>query len=83
MIGSIGCLARCRRSLLGVALLALLPVAAIAADVDVFHADSLAGPMRELKHAFEAKNAGVNLRLTSGVSIALPNARPAITSAGL
>ena len=42
--------------------------AAIAADVEVLHADSLAGPMRALKAAFEAKNAGVNLKLTSGVS---------------
>lgn len=42
--------------------------AAIAADVEVLHADSLAGPMRALKAAFEAKNAGVNVKLTSGVS---------------
>ena len=41
---------------------------AIAADVEVLHADSLAGPMRALKAAFEAKNAGVTLKLTSGVS---------------
>jgi len=34
----------------------------------VFHADSLAGPMRELKRAFEAQRAGVTIRLTSGVS---------------
>ena len=40
----------------------------MAADIDVMHADSLAGPMRELKLAFEAKHAGVDLRLTSGVS---------------
>lgn len=71
-----GRLARCRRSLVTLALralvalglLVLVPAIAMAADIDVFHADSLAGPMRELKHAFEAKNAGVNLRLTSGVS---------------
>jgi molybdate transport system substrate-binding protein len=41
---------------------------AMAADVEVFHADSLAGPMRALKAAFEAKHAGVTLKLTSGVS---------------
>ena len=51
-----------------IAAIALLPTAAMASDIDVFHADSLSGPMREIKLAFEARNAGVNLRLTSGVS---------------
>jgi len=41
---------------------------AMAGNVDVFHADSLAGPMRALKAAFEAKNQGVTVNLTSGVS---------------
>ena len=41
---------------------------AIAADIEVLHADSLAGPMRALKAAFEAKHAGVTLKLTPGVS---------------
>ena len=41
---------------------------AIAGAVEVFHADSLAGPMRELKKAFEAKNKGVTINLTTGVS---------------
>ncbi len=41
---------------------------AVAGTVEVFHADSLAGPMRELKKAFEAKNTGVTINLTSGVS---------------
>jgi molybdate transport system substrate-binding protein len=41
---------------------------ALAGNVEVFHADSLAGPMRELKKAFEAKNAGVTINLTTGVS---------------
>ena len=41
---------------------------AAAADIDVFHADSLAGPMRALKQAYEAKHAGVIIKLTSGVS---------------
>ena len=47
-----------------------VPLASMAAAgaVEVFHADSLAGPMRELKKAFEAKNAGVTIDLTSGVS---------------
>jgi molybdate transport system substrate-binding protein len=52
--------------------LALLSVfsvtGAVAADLAVFHADSLAGPMRALKKAFESKHAGVTLNLTSGVS---------------
>jgi len=41
---------------------------AIAGGIEVFHADSLAGPMRELKQAFEAKNKGVTINLTAGVS---------------
>ena len=61
-------IARRARLLLRIVAMTLLPATAIAADIDVFHADSLAGPMREIKHAFEARNAGVNLRLTSGVS---------------
>lgn len=52
-----------------VAVLSVLPaVAASGADLNVFHADSLAGPMRELKRAFEAKHAGVTIQLTPGVS---------------
>ena len=39
-----------------------------AASVEVFHADSLAGPMQQLKKAFEGKNQGVTVNLTSGVS---------------
>ena len=41
---------------------------ASAANLDVFHADSLAGPMKEFKKAFEAKQPGVTVNLTSGVS---------------
>jgi molybdate transport system substrate-binding protein len=41
---------------------------AFAADIEVFHADSLAGPMRELKAAYEVTHPGVTLRLNSGVS---------------
>jgi len=40
----------------------------MAGIVEIFHADSLAGPMSELKKAFEAKNQGVTINLTSGVS---------------
>jgi len=55
--------------LLRLAVLAVLPMTgAMASSIEVFHADSLAGPMRELKKAFEAKHAGVTLNLTSGVS---------------
>jgi molybdate transport system substrate-binding protein len=50
------------------ALIALTIVPAFAVDLEVFHADSLAGPMRDLKTAFEAKHPGITLNLTSGVS---------------
>jgi molybdate transport system substrate-binding protein len=40
----------------------------MAAELVVFHADSLAGPMRALKSAFEAAHPGVTLALTPGVS---------------
>jgi molybdate transport system substrate-binding protein len=39
-----------------------------AAELEVFHADSLAGPMRELKSAFQAQHPGLNINLTAGVS---------------
>ena len=39
-----------------------------AASLEVFHADSLAGPMKEIKNAFEGKHQGVTVSLTSGVS---------------
>jgi len=41
---------------------------ATAASLDVFHADSLAGPMSELKKAFEGKVAAVALTLHAGTS---------------
>jgi molybdate transport system substrate-binding protein len=51
------------------AAIGVLPATVAMADVvEVFHADSLAGPMRELKKAFEAKNRDVTINLTSGVS---------------
>jgi molybdate transport system substrate-binding protein len=47
----------------------VFPVAqATAVSLEVFHADSLAGPMQELKKAFEGKHQGVTINLTSGVS---------------
>lgn len=36
--------------------------------VETWHADSLAGPMKEMKKAFEARNAAVTVNLTSGRS---------------
>jgi molybdenum ABC transporter molybdate-binding protein len=39
-----------------------------AGTIEVFHADSLAGPMKALKAAFEAKNPGVAVNLVSGRS---------------
>ncbi len=41
---------------------------AMAGVVEIFHADSLAGPMRELKKAFEGKNKDVAINLTAGTS---------------
>jgi len=41
---------------------------ALAGTIEVFHADSLAGPMRELKKAFEAKNPSATINFTSGTS---------------
>jgi molybdate transport system substrate-binding protein len=56
-----------RACLLG-ALCVLMAGGAAAGTVEVFHADSLAGPMRELKKAFEAKTAGVTINFTPGTS---------------
>ena len=36
--------------------------------IEVWHADSLAGPMREMKKAFEARNPNIRINLTSGRS---------------
>ena len=50
-------------------LLGVFPIGqATAASLEVFHADSLAGPMKEFKKAFEGKHPGVTINLTSGVS---------------
>jgi molybdate transport system substrate-binding protein len=42
-----------------------------AGTVEVFHADSLAGPLAAMKKAFEAKSPGVTINLTGGTSKAL------------
>ncbi len=56
-------------ALLGALSIGVVPVAsAVAGVIEIFHADSLAGPMRELKKAFEAKNTDITINLTSGVS---------------
>ena len=36
--------------------------------IEIFHADSLAGPMRKLKQRFESDNKGMKINLTSGTS---------------
>jgi molybdate transport system substrate-binding protein len=54
----------CQVALLGI----MCAGSAMAGSVEVFHADSLAGPMRELKKAFEVSHQGVTINLTSGVS---------------
>lgn len=41
---------------------------AMAAAIEVFHADSLAGPMKALKAAFETRNPGKQVNLTTGRS---------------
>ena len=59
-----------RTVLIGVlGLLGVFPIGqATASSLEVFHADSLAGPMKELKKAFEGKHPGVTINLSSGVS---------------
>ena len=42
--------------------------AAMAAVIEVFHADSLTGPMKALKGAFETRNPGAQVNLTAGRS---------------
>ena len=53
----------------GLGLLGGFPIGqARAASLEVYHADSLAGPMIELKKAFEGTHQGVTINLSSGVS---------------
>jgi molybdate transport system substrate-binding protein len=52
-----------------VLVLSALPITgATASELEIFHADSLAGPMSAIKKAFEAKHPELNIKLTSGVS---------------
>jgi molybdate transport system substrate-binding protein len=51
-----------------IALAAMTMSAVRAAPLAIFHADSLAGPMRALKTAFEARHPGTTITLVSGVS---------------
>lgn len=53
-------------TIVGLGMLMAGPVQAAA--IEVFHADSLAGPMKVLKAAFEAGNPGVTVNLVSGRS---------------
>ena len=48
--------------------MAAMPIAAGAAPLTILHADSLAGPMRALKTAFEAGHPDVAITLVAGVS---------------
>lgn len=47
---------------------ALPLTSAMAGALEIFHADSLSGPMRELKKAFEATNKDVTISFTPGTS---------------
>ena len=62
------CLKQATGALLLLAAMAGPAGIALAAEVAVFHADSLAGPMGELKKTFEAARPGVTINLVSGVS---------------
>jgi molybdate transport system substrate-binding protein len=69
MTGAIASLARSvRMSCLVGAVGVLFGGSAIAGVIEVFHADSLAGPMSGLKKAFEAKHQGVTINLTPSTS---------------
>ena len=60
------------RILLFLPVLGMLPTSgAMTAELEVFRADSLAGPMRELKNAFQANRARIPVNLTTGVSCQL------------
>lgn len=69
MTGAIASLARSVRMIcLSGAVGILLNSNAMAGVIEVFHADSLAGPMSGLKKAFEAKHQGVTINLTPSTS---------------
>jgi ABC-type molybdate transport system substrate-binding protein len=73
-----GALSQLRAGLLiWFAVLGVLPAtSAMAGNVEVFHADSLAGPMRELKKAFEEKNKDITIN--ASVRHTTPPALPSI-----
>ena len=69
MTGAIASFARSVRMIcLSGAVGILVSANAMAGVIEVFHADSLAGPMSGLKKAFEAKNKGVTINLTPSTS---------------
>ena len=68
MTSGTGTRLRAVRTIFLAAIATLPATVAMAGVVELFHADSLAGPMRELKKAFEEKNRDVTINLTSGVS---------------
>lgn len=69
MTSAIGSLVRAARMIcLSGAVGILLGNHAIAGVIEIFHADSLGGPMSWLKKAFEAKHSGVTINLTPGTS---------------
>ena len=69
MTSAMGSLVRAVRMIcLTGALGILFGSSAMAGVVEVFHADSLAGPMSQLKKAFETKNPTVTINLTASTS---------------
>jgi molybdate transport system substrate-binding protein len=69
MISAVGSLVRAARMIcLSGAVGILFGGNAMAGVIEVFHADSLGGPMSGLKKAFEAKHQGVTINLTPSTS---------------
>jgi ABC-type molybdate transport system substrate-binding protein len=69
MTSAIGSLVRAARMIcLSGAVGILFGSNAMAGVIEVFHADSLAGPMSGLKKAFEAKHQSVTINLTPSTS---------------
>lgn len=69
MIGQRAQAKRSHRAILSLAVLAAMAATgAMAGVIEVYHADSLAGPMAGLKAAFEKQNGGAKVNLTPGTS---------------
>jgi molybdate transport system substrate-binding protein len=69
MTSAIGSLVRTAKMIcLSGAVGILLGGNAMAGVIEIFHADSLGGPMSGLKRAFEAKHSGVTINLSPGTS---------------